>query len=111
MVAPISEFLFQSLVGEINGGTKKQGEQGLESFAYKDILMVKGMALEVLSISQLAMTGTGASSLEAGLSQIPFVSCYRKESQKHGSLANQVAGAEVCDEIDLEKADPGESPK
>ena len=66
------------------------------------------MGLEMLALSDIAMTGLGASSLECALMRIPFAAGYSGEKTSPlGALANQVAGEPLCLEFNA-KQDPSE---
>ncbi|RYD61667.1 MAG: hypothetical protein EOP83_16500, partial [Verrucomicrobiaceae bacterium] len=73
-----------------------------------NILFVLGMHLELLSLSKLAITGSGAISIEAAISGVPTITIYDQgeapDEAGYYSLVNQSLGQKLFPEF------PSDSP-
>ncbi|SME99566.1 hypothetical protein [Pseudobacteriovorax antillogorgiicola] len=110
-VVPLTAYLYQKAQAKLFDPKKIKLASlpgtGKKIMTYGNFTMVEGMSLELLSLSRVAMTGIGASSLEAGLSRIPFVACYHGDQrQEPVCLANQVAKSQLGPDVHI-GTDPG----
>ena len=105
LIVPLTAFLYHKAQAKLFDPkkikvTKIEGQGN--STSYGCFTLLDGMSLEVLSLSTVAMTGMGSTSLESALCKVPFVACAEAKNGKlFESMANEMAEQELGLELGL----------
>lgn len=107
LLLPLSNFIFEAAKSQFFAADKVKAirQDSIDyHFRYEEFTVKRSMTLELLSLSQAAITGTGAATIECCLFGIPFIPLYHNSAEKEQgphALVNQVWNRQVVPEFDL----------
>ena len=104
MLLPLSDFVYTEAKRDVLDRKRIRTEKDPLRFRYDPFLVLHGMALEMLSISDVAVTGAGASTIECCLLDVPFVPIVKNKMDVAADeplcMLNQVTGEMLVAELD-----------